>query len=126
MPKIYELLGYPVSDTGACVQESRERAFCPFISDVCDGGGNRYMSALDLRDHPELKERFPGMERVPSGVCSIQVSDGQPPWIICHGDCCIWDARRAAKFSVERHRQSCLNIVGFQLGLRSAYGPRQK
>lgn len=83
MPKIYELLGYPVADNSPAVVESRKRAYCPFISDTCDGGGNRYMSDIDLREHDELKEIFPGLNRIPSGVCSIQVSDNTSPWIIC-------------------------------------------
>lgn len=83
MPKIYELLGYPASDVSPAVQDSRKRAFCPFISDTCDGGGNRYMSDIDLKSHPELAKLFPEMDRVPSGVCSIQISEGQSPWIIC-------------------------------------------
>lgn len=83
MPKIYELLGYPASDVSPAVQDSRKRAFCPFISDTCDGGGNRYMSDIDLKNHPELAKLFPEMDRVPSGVCSIQISEGQSPWIIC-------------------------------------------
>lgn len=83
MPKIYELLGYPISDMSVPVQESRKHAFCPFISDMCDGGGNRYMSEINLHDHAELKKLFPGMDRVPSGVCSIQISENTAPWIIC-------------------------------------------
>jgi len=83
MPKIYELLGYPVSDDSQTVVESRKSAFCPFISDKCDGGGNRYMSDIDLTGHAELAKLFPRMSRVPSGVCSIQLMDGQSPWIIC-------------------------------------------
>ena len=83
MPKIYELLGYPVNDNSPDVVESRKRAYCPFISDMCDGGGNRYMSDIDLREHDELKALFPGLTRVPSGVCSIQISDDTAPWIIC-------------------------------------------
>lgn len=83
MQKIYELLGYPVDDNSSAVVESRKQAYCPFISDLCDGGGNRFMSDIDLREHDELKECFPGLTRVPSGVCSIQVSDDMPPWIIC-------------------------------------------
>lgn len=83
MPKIYELLGYPITDKSPEVVKSRERAFCPFISDMCDGGGNRFMSDIDLRDHPELKVMFPGLNRIPSGVCSIQVSEHTSPWIIC-------------------------------------------
>ena len=74
MSKIYELLGYPVEDNSPAVVESRKKAYCPFISGMCDGGGNRYMSDINLLDHQDLKELFPGMNRVPSGVCSIQVS----------------------------------------------------
>lgn len=83
MPKIYELLGYPINDNSPEVAESRIKAYCPFISDMCDGGGNRFMSDIDLREHDELKELFPGLSRVPSGVCSIQISDDTAPWIIC-------------------------------------------
>ena len=83
MPKIYELLGYPVADHSEFVRNSRRRAYCPFISDVCDGGGNRYMSNIDLRDHAELQREFPGMDSVPSGVCSIQLTEDSSPWIIC-------------------------------------------
>ena len=83
MPKIYELLGYPVNDNSPDVVESRKRAYCPFISDMCDGGGNRFMSDINLSDHPELQELFPELSRVPSGVCSIQISENSSPWIIC-------------------------------------------
>lgn len=83
MPKIYELLGYPVDNNNPAVVESRKKAYCPFISDMCDGGGNRFMSDIDLKEHKELKRLFPGLKHVPSGVCSIQVSDDTPPWIIC-------------------------------------------
>lgn len=83
MPKIYELFGYPINDRSSKVTESRKKAFCPFISDRCDGGGNRFMSEIDLRNHIELKQLFPNMDSVPSGVCSIQVSNDTSPWIIC-------------------------------------------
>lgn len=83
MPKIYELFGYPIDDGSPAVVESRKRTYCPFISDVCDGGGNRFMSDIDLREHEELKKLFPGLTSIPSGVCSIQVSDDTSPWIIC-------------------------------------------
>ena len=83
MPKIYELLGYPINDNSPDVVESRKRAFCPFISDMCDGGGNRFMSDIDLCEHDELKALFPGLTHIPSGVCSIQISDDTAPWIIC-------------------------------------------
>ena len=83
MPKIYELLGYPINDNSPAVIKSREKAYCPFISDKCDGGGNRFMSEIDLSNHDELKMLFPNLDSVPSGVCSIQISDDTAPWIIC-------------------------------------------
>lgn len=83
MSKIYELFGYPVDDDSREVAESRRRAYCPFMSGQCDGGGNRYMSEIDLLEYKELGKLFPGLERVPSGVCSIQLFDRTPPWIIC-------------------------------------------
>lgn len=83
MPKIFEMLGYPITDNSPEVKSSRERAYCPFISSLCDGGGNRYMSDIDLTEHPELAALFPGLSRVPSGVCSIQLNEGASPWIIC-------------------------------------------
>ncbi len=83
MPQIFELLGYPVSDNTEKVVQSRKKAFCPFMNAMCDGGGNRFMSELSLKDHPELQQFFNSMETVPSGICSIQLSDNTPPWIIC-------------------------------------------
>lgn len=85
MPKIYELYGYPINDTSSTVERSRKKAYCPFLSATCDGGGNRHMSDVSLAQHPELKNYFDKSagESVPSGICSLQLSDAQDPWIIC-------------------------------------------
>lgn len=83
MPQVYELLGYPLSDKSDDIEMSRRKAFCPFMNAKCDGGGNRFMSEISLNDHPELKNYFPDMDKVPSGICSIQLSPGTSPWIIC-------------------------------------------
>lgn len=83
MSRIYELLGYPVSDNSEKAILSRKRAFCPFMNARCDGGGNRFMSELLLKEHPELQQFFTSMERVPSGICSIQLTENTSPWIIC-------------------------------------------
>ncbi len=83
MSKIYELFGYPVTDKSLGVKESRMRALCPFMSATCDGGGNRFQSEINLSGHPELKKFFPDMEKVPSGICSIQLREDAEPWIIC-------------------------------------------
>lgn len=83
MPKIYELFGYPIDDRSSLVVESRKNAFCPFMQVTCDGGGNRFMSDIDLELHKELKEFFVGLSKVSSGICSIQLNDISQPWIIC-------------------------------------------
>ena len=58
MPQIFELLGYPASDNSKKVVQSRKKAFCPFMNATCDGGGNRFMSELLLKEHPELQMLF--------------------------------------------------------------------
>lgn len=83
MPQVYELLGYPLSDRSEEVEKLRKKAFCPFMSAKCDGGGNRFMSEISLKDHPELSQYFTGLDTVPSGICSIQVTPNTAPWIIC-------------------------------------------
>lgn len=83
MPQVYELLGYPLSDKSERIEASRKKAFCPFMNAKCDGGGNRFMSEIHLKDHPELREYFLNMETVPSGICSIQLTPNTSPWIIC-------------------------------------------
>lgn len=83
MPKIFELLGYPLENRSPSVQDSRRHIFCPFMGAECDGGGNRFMSEISLTRHPELYEFFDNREKVPCGVCSIQLSNDTPPWIIC-------------------------------------------
>ena len=116
MPKIFELLGYPISDTSASVQESRSRTYCPFMSDLCDGGGNRYMSDIDLSEHPLLAQMFPGKSRVPSGVCSIQLNEGTSPWIICPRR--LWYMGRKADDAVLRGQtqESLLSKCGYGKG----------
>ena len=83
MPQVYELLGYPLADKSDRVEKSRKMAFCPFMNAKCDGGGNRFMSEISLREHPELREYFSDMDTVPSGICSIQLAPDSSPWIIC-------------------------------------------
>lgn len=116
MPKIFELLGYPISDNSDEVKQSRSKAYCPFISGTCDGGGNRYMSDIDLKEHPELAEMFPGMSRVPSGVCSIQLTDESSPWIICPRRL-LYMGRKANDAVLKGETQSkLLSICGFNPG----------
>lgn len=117
MSKIYELLGYPAEDKSPSVLESRKKAYCPFISGICDGGGNRYMSDINLQDHQDLKELFPGMNRVPSGVCSIQVSEDMAPWIICPRRLLYMGEKADANILRGETQKKLLEKCGFSKGI---------
>lgn len=49
----------------------------------CDGGGNRFMAAIDLSTDKELAKFFERTDGVPAGVCSLVTTEGQSPWIVC-------------------------------------------
>lgn len=49
----------------------------------CDGGGNRYLSTINLSENKELSAYFNGRESIPSGVCSIQLRSHEAPWVVC-------------------------------------------
>ncbi len=83
MGKIFELFGYRLDSWNAAAQANCARAWCPFMLAACDGGGNRYLSAIDLRTHPELAKKFPGKTVVQAGICSLHIRDNEPPWIVC-------------------------------------------
>lgn len=85
MSRIFELFGYPLSDQSAQTDAQRRSARCPFMGLPCDGGGNRPQSNIRLKTNPELAAYFsPDVgQQVASGVCSLQLNDGQTPWIIC-------------------------------------------
>ncbi len=116
MPKIFELLGYPITDQSAEVKESRARAFCPFMGSICDGGGNRYMSEINLAVHPELSSYFPGLPSVASGICSIQVKDGEPPWIICPRRLLYMGRKAPLEVLKGRVQKQLLDKCGFSKG----------
>ena len=83
MSKIFELYGYRLDRWNEKATENRARAWCPFMDTECDGGGNRYLSALDLRKKTHLRKFFPGKQIVQSGVCSLRLRDNEQPWIVC-------------------------------------------
>ncbi len=83
MSKIFELYGYRIDCWNAEAASNREKAWCPFMDAECDGGGNRYLSALNVSNNPKLKNFFPGKEVVQSGVCSLRLRDSEQPWIVC-------------------------------------------
>lgn len=83
MPKIFELFGFPLTDNSPTAESHRRQAKCPFMGKACDGGGNRYLSSLDTSKNPELKKYFKEERIVPAGVCSLDVREGEQPWIVC-------------------------------------------
>jgi len=83
MSKIFELYGYRLDCWTEDAAKNRAKAWCPFMDAECDGGGNRYLSALDLRKNFHLGEFFPGKEVVQSGVCSLRLREDEQPWIVC-------------------------------------------
>lgn len=83
MSKVFELYGYRLDCWNNEAAANREKAWCPFMDAECDGGGNRYLSALDITKNSKLKKFFPGKEVVQSGICSLRLRDSEQPWIVC-------------------------------------------
>jgi len=81
---IFEVFGYPLTDQSPEAKLSRRKAWCPFINAPCDGGGNRYLSSINLKAQPDLSKCFEsGLDAVPSGVCSLQLNPSESPWVVC-------------------------------------------
>ncbi len=83
MSKIFELYGYRLDCWSDEAAENRKKAWCPFMNAECDGGGNRYLSSLDISKSPKLGKYFPGKIIVQSGVCSLKLRNAEQPWIVC-------------------------------------------
>lgn len=83
MSKIFELFGYRLDCWNKEAAQNLAKAWCPFMDAECDGGGNRYLSALTIKEHSRLKGFFPGKDVVQCGVCSLTIREGEQPWIVC-------------------------------------------
>jgi len=83
MSKIFELYGYRLDMWDDVAQQNMLRGWCPFMGDECDGGGNRYQSAIDIKSNPVLRKMIPNKDKVQCGVCSLQIHSGEQPWIVC-------------------------------------------
>ena len=83
MSKIFELYGYRLDRWNQEAEQNLRVARCPFMNAECDGGGNRFQSAIDLTKNPELSARIPNKDTVQVGICSLQTRDGEQPWIVC-------------------------------------------
>jgi hypothetical protein len=112
MSKIFELFGYPVDSWNEEAWENLKKATCPFMDAECDGGGNRFASSIKLAQHKNLKPFFKkGLKTVHAGVCSLQLHDGDNPWIVC--------PRRLLNFRGEsgNTHQDCIKEKLFQYAL---------
>ncbi len=120
MPTIFDLFGYPLDDRTEAVEEVRKARKCPYMSAVCDGGGNRYQTKIKLTPDEPLTRYFdPGIEEVVPGVCSIMA--GADVWVVC--------PRRllAARFggvgmppvnqSLQKYERDLLTSAGLPLGV---------
>ena len=56
MSKIFELYGHRLDNWDKKAAANCSLAWCPFMDAECDGGGNRYSSALDVRSLPALRK----------------------------------------------------------------------
>lgn len=83
MSKIFELFGYRLDAWNSEAAANRAKAWCPFMGAECDGGGNRYLCAINLDKLPALRPFFPGKKIVQAGVCSLRLKVGGQPWIVC-------------------------------------------
>jgi hypothetical protein len=83
MSKIFELYGYRLNCWNDTAEANLKNVFCPFMNAECDGGGNRYLSAINLTANSKLKNRIPNKNIIQVGVCSLQIHENEQPWIVC-------------------------------------------
>lgn len=121
MPKIFELFGYPLAAKGKKVEQSRRQALCPFYGGVCDGGGNRYLSAVNLAEHSELAKCFDdkSLKKVQVGVCSIQLLNEEAPWIVCPRRLLVLGHTQASAYEYQQYAENkVLGALGHPKGTR--------
>jgi hypothetical protein len=127
MPKIFELFGYHIEDRSQDAEKYRRAARCPFMECDCDGGGNRYLSHVDLRRSDALQELFPGRRTVASGVCSLQLHEGEQPWIVCPRRLLYLGKAGGGPGAHQEHvRSFFMRHAGFEKGTRLGVWPEVK
>jgi hypothetical protein len=83
MSKIFELYGYRLDCWSENAENNLKRVWCPFMNAECDGGGNRYLSAINIKTNAKLRAKIQNKEIIQSGVCSLQIRENEQPWIVC-------------------------------------------
>jgi hypothetical protein len=83
MSKIFELYGHRLDCWDDTAENNLKQVWCPFMDSECDGGGNRYLSAINLKENKKLRERIQNKDIIQVGVCSLQIHENEQPWIVC-------------------------------------------
>lgn len=83
MSKIFELYGFRLDCWNDTAENNMRRVWCPFMNAECDGGGNRYLSAINLKTNAKLRVKIKGKDIIQTGVCSLQIHENEQPWIVC-------------------------------------------
>lgn len=124
MSKIFELFGYPIEDHSPEAIEARRNIRCPFMGADCDGGGNRHLSNVSLKQNAELALFFQKRDSVPSGVCSLQLQDDKPPWIVCPRRLFFLAKSRSGQRVTPRFsEQVLLKLTGYPSGAKIGVWP---
>ena len=118
MPKIFELFGFPLNVDTPEAQQHRLSATCPFMGCDCDGGGNRYLSNINLNQNLELKAIWPARDEIVSGVCSIRLNNIDQPWIVCPRRLLVLGKRggqlkRDSQMAVEQKILSAMRVYSY-------------
>ncbi len=81
MSKIFELFGYRLDNWHEEAQANCARAWCPLW--MQNYGVGIVNSMVDLKQYPQLANKFPNKNHVQAGVCSLQIKVNESPWIVC-------------------------------------------
>ena len=117
MSRIFEIFGRELSETSEIAKENLKEAICPFSDSECDGGGNRYSTHINLAKTPSLQPVFPNKEIVPSGICSLQLKEGDNPWIVCPRRLLVFG--KSGDAEVSKFQSKVSTFLYIQSGLKS-------
>jgi hypothetical protein len=93
----------------------------------CDGGGNRYLSQIDLSRNSALKALFSERSKLAAGVCSIQVKADTAPWIVCPRRLLVLGRERTGTRTYQRNSEiETLRHLGYASGTRLGVWPEVK
>ena len=93
----------------------------------CDGGGNRYLSQIQLTANHPLKASYPNRETLAAGVCSIQVARSDTPWIVCPRRLLVLGREGLGERVHQKSTEAkTLSILGYPSGTKLGIWPEVK